>query len=129
MPTVRLEHANLTVSALERSIDFYGRALGFEVRWRGEILNTTRMAPAAHIGLPGADYYLALFEAEEDRGAPHSYAPPGINHFGFVVDDLVAARAQIEAAGAKIHYYGDYEPGRRAYFSDPDGIEIEVVEY
>ncbi len=23
----------------------------------------------------------------------------------------------------------DYEPGRRVYFTDPDGIEVELVQY
>ena len=126
---MRLEHANLTVTDLERSIDFYRRALGFEVRWRGEIYNTSRTAPAAHVGPAGADFYFSLFEGEEGGRAPFSYAPPGINHFGIVVDDLDETRKQIEAAGAKIHTAYDYDPGRRIYFFDPDGIEIEVVQY
>ena len=25
--------------------------------------------------------------------------------------------------------HGDYEPGRRFYFLDPDGVEYEVVSY
>lgn len=126
---MRLEHTNLTVSDLERSIAFYRDALGFEVRWRGQIYNSTRTAPAAHVGPPGDDFYCSLFEAETPGRAPYDYAPPGINHFGIVVDQLDEAQKRIEAAGAKVHTAYDYDPGRRIYFFDPDGIEIELVEY
>jgi catechol 2,3-dioxygenase-like lactoylglutathione lyase family enzyme len=126
---MRLEHTNLTVTDLERSIDFYQRALGFEVRWQGQIYNTTRMAPAAHVAPPGADFYFSLFEGDAEGRAPYSYAPAGINHFGVVVDDLDEMQKQVEAAGAEIHTAYDYDPGRRIYFFDPDGIEIELVQY
>ena len=33
------------------------------------------------------------------------------------------------AAGLVPFNHGDYEPGRRFYFMDPDGIEYEIVSY
>jgi hypothetical protein len=39
--------------------------------------------------------------------------------------ETTAARAQ----GLKIGTHHDYEPGRRIYFHDADGIEYEVVQY
>ncbi len=124
-----LEHANITVSDLERSISFYEEALGFEVRWRGEVFNTSRKAAAAHVGPSGEAFYLSLFEAVNGGRAKYDYAPPGINHLGIVVDDLDDARRQLEAAGAMVAMGSDYDPGRRLYFFDPDGIEIELVQY
>ena len=32
-------------------------------------------------------------------------------------------------AGLEPFSHGDYEPGRRFYFLDPDGIEYEVISY
>jgi glyoxylase I family protein len=32
-------------------------------------------------------------------------------------------------AGLTPFSHGDYDPGRRFYFLDPDGIEYEVVSY
>jgi catechol 2,3-dioxygenase-like lactoylglutathione lyase family enzyme len=124
-----LEHVNFTVSNLQRSLDFYREAFGFELRWKGEIFNTTRMAPAAHVGPPGKPYYFSLFEGESSERAPYAYGPPGINHFGLVVDDLDVAGARAEAAGGVLKKAADYDPGRRVYVMDPDGIEIELVEY
>jgi hypothetical protein len=40
-----------------------------------------------------------------------------------------AAEARVIAAGLRPFSHADYEPGRRFYFLDPDGIEYEVVSY
>jgi len=116
---MRLEHVNLTVTDLERSADFYRRLLGLEVRWQGD--------GSLHIGTE--QEYLAFFEASADGRAPHDYGLVGFNHVGFVVDDLEAARERAEALGTTVHLEADYEPGRRIYVTDPDGIEVELVEY
>ena len=122
---MRLEHVNLTVADLDRSVSFYCDLLDLHVRWKGEI------APdrlGAHVG--DDDHYLALFQAghEHARPAP-DYTGPGINHFGFVVDDLDEARARLERLGAHVHFAPEYEPGRRIYFLDPTGHEVELVQY
>lgn len=52
-----------------------------------------------------------------------------MNHLGVVVDDLDAVEAKVEALGFKSHRHADYDPGRRFYFYDADGVEIEVVQY
>ena len=43
--------------------------------------------------------------------------------------DLNAAEAVVVAAGLEPFNHADYEPGRRFYFFDWDGIEFEVVSY
>ena len=48
---------------------------------------------------------------------------------GLVVDDLDAAKAVVKAAGLEPFNHADYEPGRRFYFFDWDGIEFEIVSY
>ncbi len=119
-----LEHVNLTVSDLDRSIDFYTRLLALRTRWRG---TTTSGTPAAHIGDERG--YLALFEAREGGRAALDYARPGLNHMGFVVEDLDKVRERAIELGASPGEEHDYEPGRRFYVLDPDGIEVELVEY
>ena len=53
-----------------------------------------------------------------------------LNHIGIEVDDLDAAEARVIAAGLRPFSHADYEPGRRFYFLDPDGIEYaRVVSY
>jgi catechol 2,3-dioxygenase-like lactoylglutathione lyase family enzyme len=120
---MHLEHVNLTVADVERSARFYRDLLGFEERWRG---TTTEGRPALHVGTP--DSYLALFEGEPGT-VGIDYDRVGFNHFGIVVDDLGAAKQRLAVLGVEIHLEADYEPGRRAYFLDPDGYEVELVEY
>ena len=121
-----LEHINLTVSDLSRSIDFYTSLLDLNVRWqRGA---DDPKGPAAHVG--DERCYLAMFQATESSSPlEHDYEHVGLNHFGFVVDDLDLVRQRLEQRGITPHLEGDYEPGRRLYFHDPDGIEVEIVEY
>ena len=119
-----LEHVNLTVSDLDRAIAFYSDLLDLHVRWKGEI-DDDRLG--AHVG--NDHQYLALFQATADGRAAHDYLRPGINHFGFVVDDLDEARRRLERLGVTPHLEGSYDPGRRLYFFDADGHEVELVQY
>jgi len=117
----------MTVMDLERSISFYTAMFDFTVRWKGQ---TSDGEPAALVGDDRS--YVALFQAtaikKEDHDRP-DYAVVGLNHFGFVVDDLAACRTRLAGLGITPHHDADYEPGIRLYFFDPDGIEIELVEY
>lgn len=121
-----LEHVNLTVRDLDRSIDYYCKLLGLQVRWEGKALSERGTVRAAHVG--GERCYLALFEAEEPERAVSDYGHAGMNHFGLVVADLQATRERAVALGTPPHLDADYEPGKRFYICDPDGIELELVE-
>jgi catechol 2,3-dioxygenase-like lactoylglutathione lyase family enzyme len=121
---MRLEHVNLTVVDLDRTIAFYCDLLDLSVRWKGPI-DEKRMG--AHVG--DDNFYLALFEATSPGSIEIDYGRPGVNHYGFVVDDLDAARARLQQLGATIQSEADYAPGRRLYFLDPDGYEVELVAY
>ena len=62
--------------------------------------------------------------------APHAgRVKSGLNHVGVVVDDLEATEQAVIAAGLEPFNHGNYEPGRRFYFLDGDGVEYEVVSY
>ena len=119
-----LEHVNLTVSNMERSAAFYCDLLDLQVRWKG---TTSDGTPAAHVG--DNRFYLALFQAKEAGRAPSDYTVVGLNHFGYVVDSLDSVKRKLATLGVEPHMEHDYEPGKRLYFLDPDGIEVELVEY
>ena len=118
-----LEHVNFTVSDLDRSVDFYTRLFGFKVRWKGTV-EDGRLA--AHVG--DELQYLALFEAASPGQVEDKMTEVGLNHFGCVVDNLDEMKSRLAALGVSPHAEHDYEPSRRLYFFDADGIEVELVE-
>ena len=122
MRSTYLEHVNITVSDIERSAALLEQLLGWRIRWRGP---SQLGGETIHVG--GDEDYIAVYTkgARVDRfakGAP-------LNHVGIVVPDLDAAEAVVRAAGLEPFNHGDYEPGRRFYFFDWDGIEFELVSY
>ena len=72
---------------------------------------------------------VASKDPETPGEVDHDYESPGMNHVGFVVEDLDDKRRRLEKLGTNVHLEGDYEPGRRIYFYDPSGLEVELVEY
>ncbi|MGB0505364.1 MAG: VOC family protein [Pikeienuella sp.] len=123
---MRLEHVNLTVEDPDATAAMLGDLFGWHVRWRGEAKDN---GISVHVG--GEDDYLALYRPQGALAGDYSnYSTVGgLNHIGVVVDDLDAVEAKVKAAGMEAYSHGDYEPGRRFYFRDSDGIEFEVVSY
>lgn len=122
----RLEHVNLTVADPDATARLLCRLFGWQLRWQGAAMTTGR---TVHVG--GPDSYVALFSFGDAKpGQADSYRTRGgLNHIAVVVDDLDATEARIKAAGYVPESHADYEPGRRFYFHEDNGIEIEVVCY
>lgn len=126
MTSATLEHANITVSDSRKTAAWLSRVFGWHIRWEGPSKDE---GFTVHVG--NDDVYLAVYTAPEARkGAPGARtAIGGLNHVGIVVDDLAEAEKRVIAEGFKPHNHAEYEPGRRFYFDDKDGIEYEVVNY
>lgn len=124
--TATLEHANLTVADPDATAAWMGEVFGWAVRWSGPAKDD---GYTVHVG--GKDDYLALYRPGiPPHAGDSSYGIiGGLNHVAVVVPDLDATEARVKAAGFAPHNHGDYEPGRRFYFRDSDGIEFEVVNY
>lgn len=125
MALPRIEHVNVTVSDPERAARLMESVFGWKVRWDGPSMAGGR---TIHVGT--GDNYVALYTAggkvysEDDfvKGRP-------LNHIGVEVEALDETEQRVVAAGLTPFSHGDYEPGRRFYFLDHDGIEYEVVSY
>lgn len=122
MPNGFLEHANITVSDPERSAALLQRLCGWHERWRGP---SQLGGWTIHVGT--ARDYLAVYT--HSSPVPRFAKGQPLNHIGLVVDDLDGAEAVVREAGLVPFNHADYEPGRRFYFFDWDGIEFEVVSY
>jgi len=126
MTTAHLEHANITVSNAANTAKWMQDLFGWHQRWQGP---TQDGGLSLHIGTDNS--YLALYQPPRPRaqGKSDYLTAGGLNHVGVVVQDLDASEAKVKALGFKPHTHADYEPGRRFYFNDSDGIEFELVQY
>lgn len=125
MAQVRIEHVNISVSDPARTAQMLSDLFGWHIRWQG---------PAAMGGFTvhvGSDSdYLAVYAARPDASARAGFAKGApLNHVGIEVDDLDVIESRVIARGLVPFSHGDYEPGRRFYFFDEDGIEYEIVSY
>ncbi|RJG08854.1 VOC family protein [Pseudomonas cavernicola] len=114
-----LNHINLNVSDIQRSLRFYQAAFGLEVRfWDGR-----RMV---FLGSPGGNDTITLCEVDTDQ----PIGAGGVSHFGFALagqDQFEESVRQVERAGGRLLSRGDHAPGLPyAYFTDPDGYVIEL---
>lgn len=125
MAHARIEHVNITVSDPERSARMVEAVFGWKERWRGPSLHG---GFTIHVG--DTDDYIAFYTGPDGMHANARY-PKGepFNHVGVVVDDLDAVEWKVIDIGLVPFSHGDYEPGRRFYFLDADGIEYEVISY
>lgn len=121
-----LEHVNFTVPDADRTAKWLCEVFGWKIRWQGAARNGGK---SIHVGTE--DDYLAVFTPKEGV-APNTQGKDvvgAMNHIGVVVDDLDAVEASVKAHGFPTFNHDDYEPGRRFYFEDENGIEFEVVSY
>ncbi|WP_321327551.1 VOC family protein [uncultured Parasphingorhabdus sp.] len=125
MTNGKLEHANITVSDPQRSADLLHDLFGWHIRWQGPA-----MAGGHTIHVGTQDQYIALYTHPDVQASDPTFNKgEPLNHIGITVDDLDAVEARVIAAGLEPFSHADYDPGRRFYFFDWNGIEWEVVSY
>lgn len=119
-----LEHANLNVRSLAKSLPFYERLLGWEIRWEGLTSQGLRWI---HLGPAEGSGYLSIYE---DPAAFHARedAAVRVQHLGFAVDDVAGREKALAADGIAPTDRVDDGRFRRVYYADPDGHELELVE-
>ncbi len=121
-----ITHVELGVSSLERSVEFYSR-LGFPVRSTMDI-DGRRVAVLG----PGPAV-LKLVEVGFD-GRPTEWSSDdlqcGIRHFGMKVADVDGWAARLKAAGVSfvLEPFDAFGDVRIAFFFDPDGAYLELVQ-
>ncbi len=127
MTAAMLEHTNFTVSDPKSTAQWMCDLFGWKIRWQGDAKNG---GYTIHVGTD--THYVAVYAppGTANRQTEDNYKTVGgLNHLAVVVDDLDSTEKAVIAAGFKTENHADYEPGRRFYFHDHDGIEFEVVQY
>ena len=116
----RLTHANLYVSDLDRSMDFYTNVLGLEEVYRRP---------------PIKGGFLSNGNTHHDIGMVEITSPlcksgaPGLNHLAFEVEseaELVEGYHRVDAPEAAFPRTVDHDITRSLYGLDPDGNMVEM---
>jgi catechol 2,3-dioxygenase-like lactoylglutathione lyase family enzyme len=105
MTKPRIRHIAINVQNRDEVADYYKKLFGLEEKYRGP--NGTIYLSDGHVGV-------ALISRPEQ--------PWGINHFGFVVDDVDAV---VEAAGttAESNVFGAVA---ESWIRDPEGNRVDI---
>jgi len=126
---IHLEHVNLIVRDIEETLTFYRAAFphwsvrgGDKGEWSGKPRNWVHF---------GDDYqYLAFGDngvGENRNLAGHQV---GLAHFAYVTNDIAGVITRLNDAGFSIAKDGmDDEYRQNVYFLDPNGYEVEFVQY
>jgi len=143
-------HVSFTVSNLEQSVKWYTEVLGLAYV-RGQVQANEYTAklvgfPDAHLkvaqlrvpGLPvpRSLHHIELVEYVNPRGAdiPLDTNRTGVGHWAFQVDDMMAEYERMKALGVNFKSTPNYiaegvnKGGYSVYFTDPDGITLELVQ-
>lgn len=124
--TATTGHVGLNVTDVGRSIDFYRQVFGLDLL--GESTEDGRRS--AFLGRDG-QLVLTLWQQSHDSFAADR---PGLHHLAFnvpTVADVDAAMASLQALGVPLIYDKvlAHMPGLSSggiFFTDPDGIRIEI---
>lgn len=124
MHVTMLDHLNMTVGSVPRTVDWYARVFGFELVeegiWRGKPWGIIR----------SGDAVLCIYE-DPERGSPDlsEHQSHGVAHFGLRIDDRASWEATVVRESVEVLYDGavSWSHSTSWYIEDPNGYEIEVA--
>ena len=126
MPVKELGHIVLYVRDVQRSRKFYGEVLG----WKEIPVPPPANQQIAMFSSGRTHHELLLIEVGPDAAPIPQGRRVGLYHFGLKVgttdDELRAALAEVQAAGAEVVGASDHGVTHSLYIHDPDGNEIEL---
>ncbi len=121
-PRTEIGHVHLKVSDLDRAVDFYTNALGFEVVQR---MGTS----AAFLSAGGYHHHIGLNTWESEHGAAPPPGTTGLYHFAIRYPDrasLGEALRRLHEAHVPLDGASDHGVSEALYLRDPDGNGIEL---
>lgn len=124
--TLRTGHVGLNVTDVDRSIDFYQRILGLDCT-----LQSREPGEEWAFLTRGDEIVLTLWK---QSSGDFPLDRPGLHHLSFQVEsieEVLQCQARAQGLGADIFHGGVVPHGEGldsggVYFTDPDGIRLEV---
>ncbi|WP_349257173.1 VOC family protein [Microbulbifer sp.] len=122
-----IHHAAIICSDYPRSKSFYCEILGLEII--AENFRTQRNSWKLDLRLPDGGQ-VELFSFPDAPARPSYPEAQGLRHLAFVVDSVEETKAHLEACGVEVEpvRVDEYTGKRFTFFSDPDGLPLELYE-
>lgn len=124
MNFTRFEHINLSCKDIDATKNFYQNIFP---DWYIRVEGVNGDSRWMHFG--NNQFYLALNDTPDNKRVHELYENIGINHVGFVIEDGEAMKALLDKHGIEYYTMTAPETKHRIYVTDPDGNEVEFVEY
>ena len=130
-----IHHAAYRCKDAKETVEWYGRVLGMEYTTafaEDHVPSTGEYDPYMHVFLDaGNGNILAFFELpnQPDMGRDEN-TPQWVQHLAFRVaseDELIAAKAHVEAQGVDVLGPTHHGIFRSIYFFDPNGHRVELA--
>jgi glyoxylase I family protein len=122
-----IHHIAIICSDYGLSRKFYTEILGLRIK--SEHYRKERESFKLDLKL-GDNYIIELFSFPETPKRPTTPEACGLRHLAFEVDDIEASTAALNAAGVNTESVriDEYTGKRFTFFSDPDGLPLELYE-
>jgi catechol 2,3-dioxygenase-like lactoylglutathione lyase family enzyme len=116
---VFLNHVGISVPDLDQAVAYYTKEMGFPEAFRN--LDDKGKPTLVYVQI-SKNTFLELQPATADR-------PPGLSHFGVVVDKMTAATAMFKERGANVSEIR-VSPTKAilSNVTDPNGVRMELLE-
>lgn len=126
---IRLEHINLVVKDIASSIIFY-QAVFPEWKIRDSGAGQWSGTPRQWVHFGDDSTYITLNNNATSVARDVTGHQAGIAHFAFEISNLKALQQRLSDAGFTYRARGNDNPYRHnIYYLDPDGNEVEFVQY
>ncbi|WP_366935608.1 VOC family protein [uncultured Microbulbifer sp.] len=122
-----IHHAAIICSDYVRSKYFYTQILGLKVI--AENYRAARDSWKLDLQLPDGSQ-VELFSFPDAPARPSYPEAQGLRHLAFAVDSVVTCKNALEAQGVEVEpvRVDEYTGSRFTFFSDPDGLPLELYE-
>jgi glyoxylase I family protein len=122
-----LHHIAIICSDYERSKKFYTEILGFTII--REVYRAERQSYKLDLAMNG-QYLIELFSFPDPPARVSRPEATGLRHIAFGVADIEVAKSELESKGIICEpiRMDEYTDKQFTFFSDPDGLPIELCE-
>lgn len=124
---LRIHHAAIICGNYHLSKQFYTKILGLKIL--AEHYRVERDSYKLDLGLPDGSQ-IELFSFPNPPVRPSRPEARGLRHLAFAVQDIVQAKAELEAKGVQVEpiRLDEFTNRRFVFFADPDGLPLELYE-